>query len=190
MTCLLTHFFFFSFPRAEDQHLCEYPFPTFGPCPIPSYQYFNCICRQAGAIVAIVLAIIMFIVFIIFAVRYYFVRQRASKVTPARARASQLAISGPTNFQHVASAGRNAHLGSTSDKHAADVGVAEAGRWTPERQPSLRSQTDSARDDGVWASSESPYNRNQQKYAVDFGALESGLRDHVQTMRNTRTNFP
>jgi hypothetical protein len=113
-------------------------------------------------------------------VRLYFIRLRASKVTPARARASQVVISGPVNFQHVSSADGNPPLWNTNDK------VSMAAKVEPHGQPDLRVQTDLPKHEQQLTASESPYGRNKQKYTVNFGELDSGLHDHVQNMQSAR----
>jgi hypothetical protein len=113
---------------------------------------------------------------IFFFVRRHFIRQRASKVTPARARAaSQVAISGPTGFQHVSSADGNAPVWNTEDKVSMNVSTAQVGRGNPQ---DLR-----PKHEKPGAASESP---NKQKYAVNFGEMESGLHDHVRAMQFAR----
>lgn len=116
-----------------------------------------------AAIAGIVLAVLTVIGVVFFFVRRHFIRQRASKVTPARARAaSQVAISGPIDFQHVSSADGNAPVWNTEDKVSMNAGAAR-----PKHE----------------AASENP---NKQKYNVNFGEMESGLQDHVQAMHFAR----
>jgi len=138
-----------------------------------------------AAIVGILLAVLAIIVIIFFVVRAHFIRQRASKVTPARARASQIVISGPTNFQHVSTADGTTSLYHVNDKVSMNVGTARVERWTPHGQPDLRVQTDLSKDEKPWVANESPF---KQKYSLNFGKLESGLHDHVQTMQFARNH--
>lgn len=139
-----------------------------------------------AAIVGIILLVLTSIGLILFFVRRYFVGRRASKVTPARSRASNVGISGPTNFQHVSTADRNVIAWNINDKNSMNVGTAKVERWDPHRQPSLGQETDLTKSEKPWVPSESPYGENKQKHTVNFGALESGLHDPVQTTHFAR----
>lgn len=132
--------------------------------------------RPVALIVGIILGVLGVLVIlgvIFFFVRRHFIHKRASKVTPARARASQVVISGPVDFQHVSSADGNAPLWSTSDKISMNFGSAQ---WNPQVQPDLENEEKGAAGEG-------PY---QQNYTPNFGKLESGLNYHVQAMQSTR----
>jgi hypothetical protein len=134
-----------------------------------------------AAIAGIVLAVFAFIGIVFFLVRLYFIRRRASKVTPARARASQVVISGPINFEHVSSADGNPPLWNTSDKVSTILGT---GTGTAQGQQPV--QTDLPKHEKALVASENPYGRNKQKYSVNFGQLDSGLHDQVQNMQFAR----
>lgn len=57
-------------------------------------------------------------------------------------------------------------------------------------QTELQRQEGGGGQGGVWATNQSPYDRIKQKYTVDFGNLESGLNDHVETMQGARKAAP
>lgn len=184
----------------------------------------------AGGIVGILAAILLILLLAVFFLRHYFVKQRAAKITPARSRLSRLVISGPSNFQHLASgnqgdgdsggnalgngnANANAGLtaemwssrGSSANASGPVVGQALAHAhahastgaysgavsdgpgspgWNPSSSfaPSMQSA-----GENVWPADR---DRVKQKYAVDFASMESGLNDHVETMRGNRKAPP
>jgi len=91
---------------------------------------------------------------------------RGQKTSPTRARLSRvggLVISGPTNFQHLGT-----------------------GRVNVSGEGGAPSTVNLREEDTVWDPEENSKDRVKGKYSFDFGALESGLSDHVETMRKNQ----
>ncbi|KAG8829957.1 hypothetical protein FRC17_005719 [Serendipita sp. 399] len=149
-----------------------------------------------AAVVGIILGLLVVIVPLVFAIRYYFIRKRQSKMTPARARVSRLVISPPSNFQHLSS-GAHPHLQQqqqpsfgntlgTATGMRADMRVGPSSgssqRPAPTKPPAGGNDVD-----GVESS---PYDRIKQKYSFDLNQLETGLSDHMETMKSSRKPPP
>jgi hypothetical protein len=101
---------------------------------------------------------------------------RGQKTTATRARLSRvggLVISGPTNFQH---------LGTGRVNVSGEGGATQISGFTVSNPSTVNLHE----EDTVWDPEENSKDRVKGKYSFDFGTLESGLSDHVETMRKNQ----
>jgi len=136
----------------------------------------------AGLIVGIIILILAVTGLALFFIRRHFIRQRGQKTTATRARLSRvggITISGPTNFQHLGTGTVNVSSGAG--------GATQISGFTVSNHQAP-SSVNLREEDTVWDTEDSPNDRIKPKQSYDFGALESGLSDHVETMKKQRSN--
>ncbi|CCA74234.1 hypothetical protein PIIN_08187 [Serendipita indica DSM 11827] len=137
----------------------------------------------AGSIAGLVIGLLLLVGLILFGVRWFFIRKREHKTTPARSRISRLNISGPSNFTHLQS---GAAVGMAGTHTTVGAG---ADRINAQTAPASQVSRSAATTDPN-AAAASPYDRIKQKYSFDLNQLETGLSDHMETMKTSRKNAP
>ncbi|KAG8797971.1 hypothetical protein FRC16_008277 [Serendipita sp. 398] len=136
-----------------------------------------------GSIVGLVFGLLILIGLVLFGVRYYFIRKRESKTTAARARVSRLVISAPKDFQHVQS---GAHQQLHGNMYGTRMGI--NAHTTPVGSSQHSGPTKPV--GGKEADVDSPFDRIKQKYSFDLNQLETGLSNHMETMKSSRKAAP
>lgn len=109
-------------------------------------------------------------------------------MTPARARMSRppgtsnLVISGPTNFKHVASGAMNPEGNGNPAMNVRTISLSD--NLEAAVTDSEGSQDDHRKEGLVWQEEDRPSNRFKQKYPPNINAVESGLYDHLEVVKS------